>query len=1094
MPGRLRRVSIGWRSGFARWAPACPASDPGRRDRARRRVAGCLLALLGLGIGFLSPAAQGEAERSIDRLVEKLVPDLKRRSKVVVRPLALAHTGLPDSVTDRIEPLVVGALKTKIQRDMEVTLVTGKDVAEIFRNLEESAFSGGSDRLLESVLRSTRADAVVACEAFDIGADLSHFDIRCRATYARIVCPGGGDIGSCPDVEVRDIGNQGEGTARVPYRSGNEYLDHVFSDLAWKLAGDAALGGRDALEVVRRAGDSLRNAHFETFVSSNLREKIARAGLERLGPRVIEGDGGRRLKLVWSVVPFGDSYWLTFNLHEEGVGVPFVRNAKVAVAAIPESMRPSDGEVAAGGGTERGTGTGEGEASLRSPFGGQAILVVDSEPPGASVVVGGDRIGETPLTRADLRAGSWSVVLDHPWHETVRLEAQVLEDLKVLRIERRLVRASGTATVLLEQPVAGAWVEHGTKRREVPVSLDGLPVGPVVLTLGAPGHHDLRVEVEVPKEGVAMVRRRLEPVRHGTLTVTAVPADARVEVEGAGPYRAGMRLPLGSYRVRVSREGYLASETEVEVTGDSTLRVVLERESHAFTVVAEPREAEVRLLDVGKRYRPGMALPPGTYRVRVSAAGWEARVATVEHGRSATRHVVRLRRPPPSPEEVERGLSLGRSDRVLVQEGLASFGFDVGFADGVFGRRTRDAIRSYQRTKGLAETGYLTRELFEALAALAAVSKPRWEPGKKFRDCAGCPELVVVSSRSYEMGSPSGEEGRYADEGPQHRVRISESFAVGVFEVTRGEWGRFVVATGHSAGDSCVTYEGGEWGERSGRSWRAPGYGQGDGHPVVCVSSEDARAYVGWLSGETGEEYRLLSESEWEYVARAGTRTSRYWGDGESGQCRYANGADWSLKRRYNDWKWSVATCDDGHAHTAPVGSFGANGFGLHDVMGNVWEWVEDCWHDSYRGAPSDGRAWTIGGDCDFRVLRGGSWLNGAGLLRSAVPLQGHHRGPAQRQRFPSCQDAGLILAPSPLRLLCGGPGGGAPWSISPARRRSPGRNRARALTSRCGRFRLSGCTRWSRRDTTAGIRGLVYTRMHSRTLACTGDRPCPRS
>ena len=167
-------------------------------------------------------------------------------------------------------------------------------------------------------------------------------------------------------------------------------------------------------------------------------------------------------------------------------------------------------------------------------------------------------------------------------------------------------------------------------------------------------------------------------------------------------------------------------------------------------------------------------------------------------------------------------------------------------------------------------------------------------------------------------------------------------------------------------------------------SWRTPGFNQADGHPVVCVSWEDAKAYVKWLSRETGERYRLLSESEWEYVARAGTGTSWYWGDGESGQCTHANGADRALKRRYGDWKWTVASCDDGRIHTAPVGSYAANGFGLHDVLGNAWEWVEDCWHESYAGAPKDGRAWTGGGDCGRRVLRGGSWGFEPWFLRSA--------------------------------------------------------------------------------------------------------------
>ena len=908
-----------------------------------------LLALLGLSVS-LPAIAQGEAERSVDLLVEKLVANLKRGSKVVVRPFASAHTGLPDSVADRIETLILGALRTRIQRDMEVTLVTGNDVLEIYESLEESAFGGDQERLLESVLRSARADAVLACMPFGVGDGPSHFEIRCRATFARLVCPGGGDVESCPNVEVEDIGNQGGGTARIPYRSEREYLEHVFSHLAWELASGASLGGKHDFEVMPEDDDSKRNADLETFVSTFLHEKIGQASEERLGRRTIEADGGRRLQLVWSVVPFGESYRLAVTLRGEGVEVPVPRNAWIAVSVIPANLRLLDDEI-------------EDEIEDEtSPLGGQAILVVETEPSGASVVVGGEGVGETPLTRVDLRAGTWSVVVDHPWYETIRLEEQVLEEFVVLRIERRLIRASGRATVLLEAPVSGAWVDHGGNRREVPVSLDGLPVGPVILTLGAPGHHDLRVEVEVPKEGVAMVRHRLEPVRHGTLTVTAVPSDARVEVEGAGSYRSGMRLPLGSYRVRVSREGYLASESEVEVSGESSLRVVLERESHAFTVVTEPREAEVRLLDVGERYRPGMELPPGSYRVRVSAIGWEAHVATVEHGRSATRHVVRLQRLPPSPEEVERGLSLSRSDRVLVQHGLASLGEDVGRADGVFGRRTRDAIRAYQAEKGLVEKGYLTRAVFEALAALgeAAAPKPRWEVGERLRDCPDCPELVVVPSGSYRMGSPLGEESRGNDEGPMHRVRISEPFAVGVYEVTFREW------------DAC---------RRAGGCSHDPddrGWGRGD-RPVILVSWKDAKEYVRWLSRETGKEYRLLSESEWEYVARGGTTGPFHFGltispeqANYNGNYTYGSGG----KGRYR-------------ARTVPVGSFPSNAFGLHDVHGNVLEWVEDCWHGSYRGAPSDGSAWASGGDCGLRVLRGGSWLNSAPRnLRSANRLR----------------------------------------------------------------------------------------------------------
>lgn len=254
------------------------------------------------------------------------------------------------------------------------------------------------------------------------------------------------------------------------------------------------------------------------------------------------------------------------------------------------------------------------------------------------------------------------------------------------------------------------------------------------------------------------------------------------------------------------------------------------------------------------------------------------------------------------------------------------------------------------------------------------------KPGEVFRDCADCPEMVVIPPGEFLMGSPPDEKGRDNDEGPQHRVRIGEAFAVGKYEVTVGEYRRFVRESGHRSGNSCWTYDGGEWKDRSGRDWESPGFRQSDQEPVVCVNWEDAQAYVRWLSGKTGEEYRLLSEAEWEYAARAGTTARFPWGEdsGQSRICGYANGAGTETS-----FEWRNKACRDGYERTSPGGVFPANGFGLHDMHGNVWEWVSDCWNESYAGAPRDGSAW-LSGECSRRVLRGGSWNLSPRYLRSA--------------------------------------------------------------------------------------------------------------
>ncbi len=231
--------------------------------------------------------------------------------------------------------------------------------------------------------------------------------------------------------------------------------------------------------------------------------------------------------------------------------------------------------------------------------------------------------------------------------------------------------------------------------------------------------------------------------------------------------------------------------------------------------------------------------------------------------------------------------------------------------------------------------------------------KERRRVGRKFRDCAECPEMVVVPSGSFLMGSPDGESGRDDDESPRHRVVFGYRFAVGVNEVTFAEWDACANAGG------CAEYRPDD-----------EGWGRGN-RPVMHVNWGHVQSYVRWLSQRTGERYRLLSESEWEYVARAGTTTRYNWGN-EIGHNR-AN-CD-GCGSRWDDEK------------TAPAGSFSANAWGLYDVYGNVWEWVQDCWNDSYTGAPADGSAWESG-NCEMRVFRGGSCHVEPGSLRSAERLR----------------------------------------------------------------------------------------------------------
>jgi formylglycine-generating enzyme required for sulfatase activity len=198
-----------------------------------------------------------------------------------------------------------------------------------------------------------------------------------------------------------------------------------------------------------------------------------------------------------------------------------------------------------------------------------------------------------------------------------------------------------------------------------------------------------------------------------------------------------------------------------------------------------------------------------------------------------------------------------------------------------------------------------------------------------------------------------------------------------------------VKATGYQAGGPCWIYSKakGDYIKSAANEWRDPGFAQGGNHPVVCVNWDDATAYSRWLSQKTGKGYRLPTEAEWEYAARAGTVTGRYWGWENGEACQYANVADQTaagaLAWAANDEKY-IFLCTDGNVYTAPVAQYRANSFGLYDVLGNVEEWTQDCYNSRYSGAPTDGSAW-LTGDCSLRVIRGGSWDAVPRFVRSAL-------------------------------------------------------------------------------------------------------------
>jgi formylglycine-generating enzyme len=270
-------------------------------------------------------------------------------------------------------------------------------------------------------------------------------------------------------------------------------------------------------------------------------------------------------------------------------------------------------------------------------------------------------------------------------------------------------------------------------------------------------------------------------------------------------------------------------------------------------------------------------------------------------------------------------------------------------------------------------------EIFEEKLASSVASFS--SQGKSFIDPTTSMEFVGIPGGCFQMGSPPTEKDRRSNEGPQHEICV-DSFWMGKYEVTVGQWRKFIREKNYRTDaekdteeKGCFSLKNNEWAYHVGYYWDNVGFAQTDLQPVVCVSYQDVQEFVHWLNQKSAQNYRLPTEAEWEYAARAGSTTSRYWGDDEKAACDYANVADISYDKLFS--------CDDGYKWSSPVGAFKANAFGLYDMLGNVWEWTGDWYgNDYYRSSPRYNP--TGPRSSSNRLNRGGAWVCGPAFVRTA--------------------------------------------------------------------------------------------------------------
>ena len=500
----------------------------------------------------------------------------------------------------------------------------------------------------------------------------------------------------------------------------------------------------------------------------------------------------------------------------------------------------------------------------------------------------------------------------------------------------------GSATIRVDSTPPGATVVlNGDERGVTPLEVTGVPPGEAVLHLRHPHRGDELVRLTLER-GDSKTHHVSFPPAFGALEVVTNPRGAQVILNGSALDQVTPTtiepIPTGEHEVEVSIYGRESKTATIEVFPGTTTRHALELERvpmGALTLQLTPANAAVELLDAPLPYSSGVRLPIGTYRLRVSSPGYDAREmdVTIAHG--------------PNRKRVDLARQYGRL-AVDIRPANAT----VTVAAKSEGGRRRPFSEQMHLPAGpftiqATAMGYrnLVRNLTMTPAGISlSLDMKRLDvtPGRRFRDEMKSggegPELVIVGAGSFVMGSDSGPR----DEGPAREVRILQPFAIGIYEVNTAEFSRF--RDTHAERNEL---------------------------PATGLSLRDTLDYLAFLSRETGHTYRLPSEAEWEYAARAGSDTLYYFGDDPDALCEHANVADETLGEPYPYYQ--TANCRDGFIRLAPVGSFKPNAFGLYDVIGNVEEWVADCWHGTYKGAPRDARAWDAG-CARFNVVRGGAY------------------------------------------------------------------------------------------------------------------------